>query len=59
MLDVPAVHRCQNVTDRHGGLGGAGLGGDLPTGTPDLAPPADQAAAPQSSSLGLPVPGGF
>ena len=47
------------VTGSLGGLGGAGLGGDLPTGTPDLAPPANQAAAPQSSSLGLPVPGGF
>ena len=34
-----------------GGMGGAaGLGGSLPTGTPDLAPPADQAVAP--------VPGG-
>ena len=33
-----------------GGLGGAGLGGDLPIGTPDLAPPAGQA------SLGLPIP---
>ena len=46
-----------------GGLGGAGLGGslgsDLPIGTPDLAPSAPQASAPQSSSLGLPVPGGF
>ena len=31
-----------------GGMGGAGLGGaiDLPIGAPDLAPPADQAAAP-------------
>ena len=30
-----------------GGLSPAGgLGGDLPVGTPDLAPPADQAAAP-------------
>ena len=36
-----------------GGLGG-GLGGDLPIGTPDLAPSApDQAAAPS-----VPVPGG-
>ena len=36
-----------------GGLGG-GLGGDLPIGTPDLAPSApDQAAAPSA-----PVPGG-
>ena len=33
-----------------GGMGCAGLGGALPTGTPDLAPPADQATAP--------VPGG-
>ena len=33
-----------------GGLGGAagGLGGDLPIGTPDLATPADSAAAPTS-----------
>ena len=41
-----------------GGLGG-GLGGDLPIGTPDLAPSApDQAAAPiGGDSMGLPVPG--
>tara|TARA_X000000368_G_scaffold380173_1_gene335812 strand:- start:116 stop:253 length:138 start_codon:yes stop_codon:yes gene_type:complete len=38
-----------------GGLGGAGLGGSLPTGTPDLAPPADQATAPvPSGGLGVP-----
>ena len=37
-----------------GGLGG-GLGGDLPIGSPDLAPPAGQAAAP-SAGLGLPTP---
>ena len=37
------------------GLGGAGLGGALPTGTPDLAPPADQAIAPvPSGGLGVP-----
>ena len=36
-----------------GGLG-SGIGGDLPVGTPDLAPPADQAAAPVP-----PVGGGF
>ena len=46
-----------------GGLGGGGLGGslgsDLPIGTPDLTPSTPQASAPQSSSLGLPVPGGF
>ena len=29
-----------------GGFGGAGLGGSLPTGTPDLAPPADSASTP-------------
>ena len=43
-----------------GGMGGGALGGAaLPIGTPDLAPPADQASAPQGSSMGLPVPGGF
>ena len=47
------------VTGSLGGLGGAGLGGDLPIVTPDLVPSTPQAAAPQSSSLGLPVPGGF
>ena len=35
-----------------GGLGG-GLGGDLPIGTPDLAPPAGQASVP-SGGLGVP-----
>ena len=51
-------------------VGGGALGGaagsfgapELPIGTPDLAPPADQASvpsAPQGGSLGLPVPGGF
>ena len=35
-----------------GSLGG-GLGGDLPIGTPDLAPPAGQAAVP-SAGLGIP-----
>jgi len=39
-----------------GSLGG-GLGGDLPIGTPDLAPPTDSASTPQGSSMGLPVPG--
>ena len=34
-----------------GSLGG--LGGDLPIGTPDLAPPAGQAAVP-SAGLGIP-----
>ena len=36
-----------------GGLGG-GLGGDLPIGTPDLAPPAGQATVP-SGGLGVPT----
>ena len=37
------------------GLGGAGLGGALPTGTPDLAPPADQSVAPvPGGGLGVP-----
>ena len=36
-----------------GSLGG-GLGGDLPIGTPDLAPPAGQAAIP-SGGLGVPT----
>ena len=36
-----------------GGLGGS-LGGDLPVGTPDLAPPAGQAAVP-SAGLGVPT----
>ena len=31
-----------------GGFGGAGLGGDLPIGAPDLAPSAPQAAAPSA-----------
>ena len=35
-----------------GGLGG-GLGGDLPIGTPELAPPAGQASVP-SGGLGVP-----
>ena len=29
-----------------GGIGGGALGGDLPVGTPDLAPPAGQASIP-------------
>ena len=37
-----------------GGMGG-GLTPELPVGTPDLAPPADQAAAP-SAGLGLASP---
>ena len=36
-----------------GGLGGAGLGSDLPIGTPDLAPPTPQAAAPATPDFSL------
>jgi len=38
-----------------GSLGG-GIGGDLPVGTPDLAPPTDSANAPvPSAGLGVPT----
>ena len=45
------------VTGSLGGLGAAGgaVGGSLPLGTPDLAPPADSAAAPAVPSAGLGV----
>ena len=59
IIDGIKSQALEAVTGSLGGLGGAGLGGSLPTGTPDLAPPADQAVVPQNSSLGLPVPGGF
>ena len=36
-----------------GGLGGAGLGSDLPIGTPDLAPTNPQAAAPTTPDFSL------
>ena len=42
----------ESVMGSLGGLGGMG-GGDLPIGTPDLAPPADSAAVP-SGGLGVP-----
>jgi len=39
----------ESVTEKAlGGLGGAGLGGDLPVGTPDLAPSAGQASLPDA-----------
>ena len=39
----------ESVTEKAlGGLGGS-LGGDLPVGTPDLAPPAGQASLPVES----------
>ena len=41
-----------------GGMGGGAMK-SLPIGSPDLAPPTDQAAAPQGATMGLPVPGGF
>ena len=37
-----------------GGIGGGGIGGDLPVGTPDLAPPAGQAALPSAPSPSTP-----
>ena len=43
----------ESVTEKAlGGIGG-GIGGDLPIGTPELAPPAGQAAVP-SGGLGVP-----
>ena len=36
-----------------GGRGGAGLGSDLPIGTPDLAPTTPQAAAPATPDFSL------
>ena len=39
-----------------GSLGGAGLGGDLPIGAPDLAAPDTSASAPNVPSGGLGVP---
>ena len=44
----------ESVTEKAlGGIGG-GLGGDLPIGTPDLAPPEGQASVP-SGGLGVPT----
>tara|TARA_B100000287_G_C20582600_1_gene761002 strand:- start:621 stop:902 length:282 start_codon:yes stop_codon:yes gene_type:complete len=37
--------------------GGAGLGGSLPIGAPDLASPADQASAPDAPTAPVPSPG--
>ena len=39
-----------------GGMGGGGLGGDLPIGAPDLASPTPQASAPVPSSGGMALP---
>ena len=38
-----------------GGMGGGAMK-SLPIGTPDLAPPSDQAAAPSAGGFGLPAP---
>ena len=45
--------KSQAIEAVSGSLGG-GFGGDLPVGTPDLAPPAGQAAIP-SGGLGVPT----
>ena len=37
-----------------GGMGGGAIGGSLPIGTPDLAPPKDQAAAPSAPAFPIP-----
>ena len=58
IIDGIKSQALESVTGSLGGLGSVG-GGALPIGTPDLAPSAPLASAPQSSSLGLPVPGGF
>ena len=58
IVDSIKSQAIEAVTGSLGGLGGAGggLGGDLPIGTPDLAPAAPDAAAVPSGGLGLPVP---
>jgi len=53
IVDSIKSQAIEAVTGSLGGLGG-GLGGDLPIGTPDLAPPAGQAAIP-SGGLGVPT----
>ena len=45
--------KSQAIEAVSGSLGG-GLGGDLPVGTPELAPPADSAGVP-SAGLGVPT----
>ena len=52
ILDGVKSQVMESVTGSLGG--GAGLGGDLPVGTPDLAPPAGQATVP-SAGLGVPT----
>ena len=53
IVDSIKSQAIEAVTGSLGGLGG-GLGGDLPIGTPDLAPPAGQASVP-SGGLGVPT----
>ena len=54
IIDNIKSQAIEAVTGSLGGLGG-GLGGDLPIGTPDLAPAAPDAAAVPSSGLGVPT----
>ena len=54
IIDGVKSQALEAVTGSLGGLGGA-TGGALPLGTPDLAPPADQATAPvPGGGLGIP-----
>ena len=46
IIEDVKVKAMEAVLGGAGGLGGAVGGSDLPIGTPDLAPPADQAVAP-------------
>ena len=48
--------KSQAIEAVSGSLGG-GLGGSLPLGSNELSSPEPQASAPQTSSMGLPVPG--
>ena len=55
IIDGIKSQALEAVTGSLGGLGAGGIGGSLPTGTPDLAPPADQATAPvPGGGLGIP-----
>ena len=57
IVDSIKSQAIEAVTGSLGGLGGAGggLGGDLPIGTPDLAPTYPDAAAVPSGGLGVPT----
>ena len=55
IIDSIKSQAIEAVTGSLGGVGG-GIGGDLPVGTPDLAPPTDSANAPvPSAGLGVPT----